>query len=213
MARQSGAAYVPRTIGDTVRFEAHGQRFIVGYRSRGNYWLRTDPPGQRGRWGNRREIIEDIEHALEFGTLPPPSGEMWEGRRHRRASEDDREPPRIRISYSRVVWVDPEDPDGYEDEHGWIDEEGVEFEPDEYDIEEGMTPSESIVEQAAKFLKGEYATNPSSAPGFHPGIWYSTEYEVIDYGTGEEEERSFHLEGFTPEEEKAIWQEVTGRRR
>lgn len=126
---------------------------------------------------------------------------------------EDRDPPHIKISYTRIVWVDPEDPDGYEDEHGWIDEEGVEFEPDEYDLEEGMTPSESIVEQAAAFLKDNYAVNPSSAPGFHIGIWYSSDFEVTDYGTGEEEERSYHLYGFTPEEEEAIWREVTSRRR
>ena len=134
-------------------------------------------------------------------------------RRHSRVREEDNESPLIRISYTRITPGDSDDPDDYEEDHGWIDEDGVEFEPDEYDIEEGMTPSESIVEQAAKFLKDEYAVNPSSAPGFHPGIWYSTEYETIDYGTGEQEERSFHLKGFTPDQEQAIWREVTGGRR
>lgn len=119
----------------------------------------------------------------------------------------DREPPHIRISYSRIIWVDPEDPDGYEEEHGWIDEEGVEFEPDEFDIEEGMTPSESIVEQAVKFLQDEGAMHASSSH-FHIGVWYSTEFSVTDFGTGEEEERSFHLKDFSPEEEAEIFKEV-----
>ncbi len=115
--------------------------------------------------------------------------------------------PHIRISFTRIVWVDPEDPDGYEDEHGWIDEEGVEFEPDEFDIEEGMTPSESIVRQAVEFLQNEGATNASSSH-FHIGVWYSTEFSVTDYGTGEEEERSFHLKDFSPEEEEEIFKEI-----
>lgn len=128
-------------------------------------------------------------------------------RRGGRRMREDREPPRIRISYTRIVWIDPEDPNGYEEEHGWIDDEGVEFEPDELDIEEGMTPSESIVDQAVRFLQDEGAVN-ASANHFHIGVWYSTEFSVTDYGTGEEEERSFHLKDFSIEEAEAIYKEV-----
>ncbi|KKL10221.1 hypothetical protein LCGC14_2558010 [marine sediment metagenome] len=122
----------------------------------------------------------------------------------------DREPPHIRISYTSITPGDPEDPDSYEEDHGWIDEEGIEFEPDENDLEDGMTPSESIVDQTVQFLKDEGAMSPSST-AFHIGVWYSTEFQVTDYGTGEEEERSFHLKSFSPEEEAAIYKEVTRR--
>ena len=123
----------------------------------------------------------------------------------------NQEIPHIRISYTRITPSDTEDPDDYGEDHGWIDEEGVEFEPDEFDLEEGMTPSESIVNQAVQFLEDEGGVNPSST-AFHIGVWYSTEFSVTDYGTGEEEERSFHLKGFSPEEEAAIYKEVTRRR-
>jgi hypothetical protein len=72
------AAYLPVNIGERTRFEAHGRRFLVGYHSRNTYWLSTDPPGERRRWGTRRQIVEDIGYVLENGALPPPSGSMWE---------------------------------------------------------------------------------------------------------------------------------------
>jgi hypothetical protein len=126
------------------------------------------------------------------------------------------QPPHIKISFKRFLWVDPEAEDFdsvYEEEHGWIDEEGVEFEPDEYDIEEGMTGSESIVEQAVDFLKDNYAVNPTPGDqGFRLGISYYVDFEVVDYGPDGEEEQTYHLYGFTPEEEEAIWREVTSSR-
>lgn len=124
---------------------------------------------------------------------------------------DDEDVPLIRISFTRITRGDSDDSDDYEEEHGWIDEEGVEFEPDESDIEDGMTESESIVNQAVDFLKKEGVSEASST-AFHTGVWYSTEYETIDYGTGEAEERSFHLKGFSPEEEAEIFKHVTRRR-
>ncbi len=123
---------------------------------------------------------------------------------------DDEDVPLIRISFTRITRGDSDDSDDYEEEHGWIDEEGVEFEPDESDIEDGMTESESIVTQAEKFLEDEGAVHASSSH-FHPGVWYTTEYEQ-DFRTGTDEERSFHLKGFSPEEEAEIFKHVTRRR-
>jgi len=77
------------------------------------------------------------------------------------------------------------------------------MEPDEYDKEEGLT----CVDLAVKFLQHEGAIHASSTQ-FHSGVWYSTEFSVIDYSNGTEEERSFHLYGFTEEEERAIWHEL-----
>lgn len=77
------AAYLPVNIGERTRFDAHGQHFIVGYHSRNTYWLSTDPPGARRRWGDRRQIVDDIEYVLRNGALPPASPRsMWEARRY-----------------------------------------------------------------------------------------------------------------------------------
>jgi hypothetical protein len=143
------------------------------------------------------EFIEIDEPEEEEGVLEEGSGE-----------EDD--VPLIRTSFSRVTWGDSGDSDDYEEEHGWIDEEGVEFEPDESDVEDGMSESESIVAQAIKFLEDEGAAHASSSH-FHPGIWYSTESEE-DFQTGANEERSFHLDGFSKEEQAEIFKAITRRR-
>jgi hypothetical protein len=33
--------------------------------------------GERARYGRKAQIIEDVAHVLEYGTLPPPSGPRW----------------------------------------------------------------------------------------------------------------------------------------
>ena len=57
---------------------------------------------------------------------------------------------------------------------------------------------------------------PCSSSGystaFHPGIWYSNEYSVINYRTGKEEQRSYHLKGFTPDEEREVHAELKSGR-
>ncbi len=107
----------------------------------------------------------------------------------------------IRTTFSRTTpGEEGEEPD---EEHGWIDEDGVDMEPDDVDREEGL----SAVDKAVKFLKKEGVMEASST-AFHPGVWYSTEWSVTDYGTGEEEERSYHLNGFTPAEERNIYREL-----
>jgi hypothetical protein len=73
--------FIPVNIGERVYLEAHGQNFIIGYHSRNTYWLSTNPPGERRRWGDRRQITEDIAYVIENGTLPPHSGpRMFERR-------------------------------------------------------------------------------------------------------------------------------------
>lgn len=92
-------------------------------------------------------------------------------------------------------------------EHGWVDEEGVDMTPDEYDVEEGVT----AVDKAVKHLRSEGASEPSSS-SFHLGIWYASMHDA-DMRTGEQEEHHFHLHGFSPEEEHSIFQQMTARRR
>lgn len=110
--------------------------------------------------------------------------------------------PVVRITFTRTTPESVEQGDF--SETGWIDGEGVDMTPDEVDREEGLT----AVDKAVKFMRNEGAIEPSST-AFHPGVWYSTEFSVIDYGTGEEEERSFHLDGFSPEEEREIYEKMT----
>ena len=92
-------------------------------------------------------------------------------------------------------------------EHGWVDKEGVDMTPDEYDVEEGVT----AVDKAVKHLRSEGASEPSSS-SFHPGIGYASMHDA-DMRTGEQEEHHFHLHGFSPEEEHSIFQQMTARRR
>ena len=92
-------------------------------------------------------------------------------------------------------------------ESGWIDEEGVDMTPDEYDVEEGVT----AVDKAVKHLRSEGASEPSSS-FHHKGVWYCSMHEP-DFRTGEQEERCFHLHGFSPEEEHSIFQQMAARRR
>jgi hypothetical protein len=118
-------------------------------------------------------------------------------RRHARGLQRDR---RIRVTFSSYT------SGGDEDEHGWIDKEGSEIELDEYDREEGVT----IAKKAAKFLSDEGAYKASSSH-FHRGTWYSTDYDQ-NYRTGEQTQKSYHLDGFSANEEREIFNLVTKRR-
>jgi len=89
---------------------------------------------------------------------------------------------------------------------GWIDEDGESIELDKWDIEEGLT----VIDKALDFLKDQGAISASSSY-FHPGIWYSTEFQIEDYSTDEEVEYSFHLEGFTEVEEKEIYEKFNNQ--
>lgn len=108
--------------------------------------------------------------------------------------------PRRIVSYFET-WT-PEDIDhGEASDRGELDD--VEIELDEWDREEETT----IVDKAVEYLKGVYASEPSSS-SFHPGVWY-TSYGESDYRTGEVQNESYHLKDFTEEEEKAIFDEMT----
>lgn len=89
-------------------------------------------------------------------------------------------------------------------ESGWYDEQGESMVPDEYDKEEGIT----VVDKAAEFLKNKCANEPSSSV-FSPGIWYYTIDPEQNYLTGEDIYYSYHLKGFTEEEEFEIYKIMT----
>lgn len=98
--------------------------------------------------------------------------------------------PHIKITYDIVTPESAEHGDFAES--GWHDEEGRDCRPGQYAIDEGWT----CVDIAIETLKDAGAT-------YH-GDWYSTEYHVQDYSTGEEIQYSYHLYGFTEEEESII---------
>lgn len=114
--------------------------------------------------------------------------------------------PRIRITRSFVIPGEPDEEGNYDfdPESEWIDEEGESMAVDPRFDEDDAT----VISKAADFLTDKGATSPSSVP-FSPGAWYSTEWNIVNYQTGEEEERSYHLVDFTPEEEEAIYDIVT----
>lgn len=104
----------------------------------------------------------------------------------------------IRTSYTTVT---PESAEaGDFAECGMLDEVGTPMEPDDDDTEDGLSASDVAI----RFLQNRGACNPSSS-GFHVGVWYSDEGDT-DFRTGEEETHSYHLVGFTPEEERAIYE-------
>jgi hypothetical protein len=98
----------------------------------------------------------------------------------------------IRTTYETITQESAED--GEVADSGWIDEEG-----------ESMGPADAI-----RFLRGNGAIHASSSR-FHPGVWYSTDAEQ-DYCTDEWETRSYHLSRFTLNQQRRIWEAVTGRK-
>jgi hypothetical protein len=103
--------------------------------------------------------------------------------------------PRILTTYATTTPESIEQGD-YAD-HGWEDEIGQSMLPDQYDREEGLTAADLAVD----YLQSEGAIHPSSS---HPsrGMWYTTSPQINEWG--ESIEYSFHLRGFTPEEEMEI---------
>jgi hypothetical protein len=114
--------------------------------------------------------------------------------------------PKIKTTFSKVRFHDDGSGD-YDEEHGFEDEEGHEVEVDEFDREEGM----DVAEAAARWLRDKGYLEPSSSH-FHPGTWYSATQEDYDR-EGWSTTRSFHLEGFTPEEEQKIFNLLMARKR
>lgn len=87
------------------------------------------------------------------------------------------------------------------------DEDIVTCEPDRWDREDGLTPIDLAVKA---LVEEESCVSPSTMPGFHTGLWYSHidgSAELNPY-TGEREERSGHLSGFTEDEEREIHKRV-----
>lgn len=107
------------------------------------------------------------------------------------------------VTFSSITPESAED--GDTSDAGYSDYDSCE--PDEYDIRDEITS----VDKSIEYLRDKGATQASSSH-FHVGVWYSTEYQTEDCGTGEETEYSYHPKNFTPDEEAAIFKGVTGKR-
>lgn len=95
------------------------------------------------------------------------------------------------------------------EETGFIDEEGHDCTPDEYDAEEGKTE----VDLAVEFISEQGPVEASDSQG-GPRTWYTQTDPAHDrafFEQGREETHSFHLKGFTPEQETAIFAKLTAR--
>ena len=104
---------------------------------------------------------------------------------------------RIKIAYSLIT---PESAlTGDFEDTGWLDEKGVEM-SDLEDWEEGATP----VDKAVGYLGDEGVQCVSSFP-FAVGDWYIRD-EAQD--NGKVMEYTYHLSGFTPEEEQEIYKQL-----
>ena len=115
-------------------------------------------------------------------------------------SEMQQQEPKIRISYE--TWDEDSVDAGETDDKGWENEEGVSMQPDQYDLEEGLTP----VDLAVKFLTDNGPMEASSSH-FNSGVWY-TNYGEQDMQNGSRTNRSFQLVGFTPEQEEEIFNRI-----
>jgi len=109
----------------------------------------------------------------------------------------------ITVSYDTVTPESAEEGDVAES--GWEDEEGVDMTPDEIDVEDGI----SAVDKAVDYLQKNGPMEPSSSQ-FTPHTWY-THYEGQDPSDGSETSYSYHLNGFTPEEEQEIYRRMTSK--
>jgi len=104
-------------------------------------------------------------------------------------SKDDSK--RITVSYE--IWDEDSIEAGETDDKGWEDEEGEEFDS---------------VEDAIKFLKNNFANNPSNG-SYHSGTYYKDDGEE-NYKTGETKYLTYHLSGnWSEEEKKAIYKAIT----
>ena len=160
---------------------------------------------RRGLFGQQEDIAEVAKDAALEDDYERAERILSEGK-----------PRKIRIAFTKMTPESAED--GDVSERGWVDEEGDEIEIDADDIEdareiEDVDPiTQAVVTKTVKWLRNRGAYHPSSSE-YDPNLWYSSNYEITDYSTGEEEQEDYFLDNFTPEEKKAIFEAFTGRLR
>jgi len=120
------------------------------------------------------------------------------------------EPPREEraIAVAYAVYSFDTDGEEVEEDRGWLHspDHPICMEPDEFDVAEGR----GVANLAVDFLRGEGATE-ASASHFHAGVWYIAREEMnVD---GQVHQKTYHLRGFTPEEELCVFRRMVGNRR
>jgi len=93
-------------------------------------------------------------------------------------------------------------------EEGQDEPELIDHDRDEHPVEYG-DEDETMAQQAARIILDGGGIHPSSSPGFHPGMWYSTETE-IDPRTGRMIEKSFHMRGLNAPQEREVFDILKG---
>jgi hypothetical protein len=93
-------------------------------------------------------------------------------------------------------------------------EEGEEYGTEDFDdIDESDDEwGETWVDAAVDYLIDEGVTSASTWPAWSRGTWYEAGDEQFDLH-GEMEKRSYHLKGFTGEEEKEIFRQLKKAKR
>jgi hypothetical protein len=106
---------------------------------------------------------------------------------------------RIKIAYE-TIW----DGDEGREDRGWVEEEGYCVDPDQCD-----EPS-TVVNCALGIIPA--CVVASDYPRCHPGrTWYTDADGDTDYCTGAVTYNSYHLVGFSEEEELAIYSRLISR--
>lgn len=111
---------------------------------------------------------------------------------------------RIAITYETITPESAEQ--GDVDDRGWIDQDGEDMDETAEDFYDG-----DVVKATIKGLQDNGVSEPSSSH-FHPGVWYTAYEYNRDYRTGAVENRSFHLKGYTEDEERRVFEGLFGRK-
>jgi hypothetical protein len=156
----------------------------------GMSWF-DDHPQERGgmRW---EPAIPQIAVAFDGDEM------TWKvGDAEKKASTEHR----IAITFERHIPPETNEPDDVEwgEERGWEDEEGVLIEPDE---------DGDVVEETVRYLNSQGPLEASSS-SFSPHVWYTQVDGHEDYQTGERTTLSFHLRGYTEDEQRRVFDEIT----
>lgn len=116
---------------------------------------------------------------------------------------------RIRIAYQIVTPESTEEGDFAE--QGWENEEGVVMEPDEEAVAESGVflsgETRAYADEAVRFLTDDIPgviVEASSTPSNGVNVWYTGDADT-DPQTGDERTETYHLVGFTEEEQRYIY--------
>jgi hypothetical protein len=139
---------------------------------------------------------------------------QWLRRQAFRVPEDYDDKSRY-IDETFVTWdADGQEVDrGYSDReclvltyYDYVDEYGLPEEGNYEDAEQTFT--DYIVYETVKFLRDKGAFYASSSE-FQLDVWYHTEAAIEDYTTSNWTENSYHLNNYTEEEQRRIFERMT----